>query len=340
MQTDNDDYRYNFRLFGSCPDIPASVVSLSDGFRTLFRVGQQSGELFVLAPGKLRNPRVQFRTFVHVIGVVAIVSVKITNEGSLAQSVSVSIGAALSVDGESRVPCFVASNGFRCVDRSYRLSFVSFGEPLVANCDTYWIGDSADLAGSFWTNSSSLSFSGGPTGVSISWQDRLVGATESLVLSTIVHWGDGSQKPVLDLNCTSFPISVHASDFVDVNGTVFDRDGDSIWVLMVVNGDFTDLRVLASELPSGSVFTSGFRLSDFGVGLGHHTIGFYALDATGMVSENITFTTECVSAEVRPTQTPGRTPVESPTASFTAALQRRRRLVLFEAVLFAYVWAV
>jgi hypothetical protein len=248
MRVDGHDYRYNFRLFGGFPEESDLFMSLGDGFRTLFRVGTETGELFTLSSIGLHSRSVRLRTFVQVIGPVAIVSVRITNEGTASESVGVSIGGNLSLNGESQVPCFGVSNGLTCFDRWYSVTFSCFGESIGDRPDSLWFGDAETLSSSFWSDATLQAFTGGSTAIALSWQNRIVPAGKQLVLSTIVRWGAGSQRPILDLNGTSFPSIVYASTSIDVNCTVRDEDDDLVSIFAVADDDYSHLRVLQSEV--------------------------------------------------------------------------------------------
>jgi hypothetical protein len=205
---------------------------------------------------------------------------------------------------------------------------------MVVDADSVWFGSAADLPTSFWQNASALSFSDGSSAVSISWQNRRLLPSQTVVLSTVVRWGAGSQKPFLDLVSTTFPALIGASDLIEVDGTVNDPDGDSVSVVVVVDRDYSVLVVLAENLASGDALKSHFRLSDFGAAVGNHTVSFYAVDSTGMVSDEVAFRTECAWTGIRPTETP----LVVPTATFTEGLNPRRGFILLDAVLFSYFW--
>jgi hypothetical protein len=332
----SDDYACNFRLFGNPPDIPTSQVTLSNGLRTVFRVGKQTGELFALTPFKLRNPAIRFRTFLHLIGPLAIVCVRVSNEGETSELVDLAFGGTLTIDSESLVPCFRIPTGVQCASRSYQASFVSSGEPLVVDSDAVWFGQSTDLSDSFWLNTTALSFSGDSTAVAISWQNRSVKPGETIVVSNLVRWGLGSHKPALDLSATSVPAFVDGPEMIEVNGAVVDRDGDSVSVVVVVDGDYSTLKVLEVDLPSGSVFKSRFRLNDFGVRLGVRNTSLYGIDSTEMISDGVSFATDCQWTVARATETAAVSPPASPTPSFTEGPRERRTMFLLESVLFTY----
>jgi hypothetical protein len=292
--------------------------------------------LFALTPFKLRNPAIRFRRFVHLVGPLALVCVRVSNEGETSELVDVALGGTLTIDGESLVPCFRIPTGFQCVSRLYQASAVSSSEPLVVHSDAVWFGQSTDLSYSFWPNSTALSFSGDSTAVAISWQNRSVKPGETIVLLNLVRWASGSHKPTLDLSATSLPAFVHGPEVIEVNGEVADRDGDSVSVVVVVDGDYSTMKVLEADLPSEFVFKSGFRLNDFSERTGIRDMSLYGIDSTGMISDGFSFVTDCQWTGARATRTPGMSPQVSPTLSFIEGWRERRRTFLLKSVILAY----
>jgi hypothetical protein len=330
MKMDSEDYSFNFRLFGSPSLTSDTVVNLCDGFQTVFRTRELTGRLYVLAPTKVKTSNLQLRTFVTLIGPCAIVAAQISNLGVTAEMIDVSIAGNININGNEFVPCFRTVNGFSGIDAMYSVDFLARDHPIVADADSVWFGDSADLPNSYWINATHQSFSGSKAALSISWRNRTIGPKTSLALPTVLRWGTGSKPPTLTFNPLLNPLV--RSSALEVEGRVEDLDGDSVSILAVFDDDYSQPKVLQSALPSPAAFVLAMRLPDFLTELGLHNLSFVAVDATGTFSNVVSLTIDW-QPDAAHSPTVSSSPLFTP-----SSVDFRRRRLLMEGVFFAYFW--
>jgi hypothetical protein len=188
---------------------------------------------------------------------------------------------------------------------------------MVTNVDSYWFGSAVDLESSLHSQVQESSFSGENGAMALSWRDRIIPSRTRVVLSTVMTWGEGADRPEVDLGDLKLPdedTRLEWEDTLSINGTLKVASGGSAQnsvVYLVVDGE-----VLAeATVDSSGGFTISFTPSALRLSAGSHEFRIYAIDGGGAIVPITAFKTTILA----PTESQSGTPVASgsPTASAT-----------------------
>jgi hypothetical protein len=244
------------------------------------------------------------------LGALAIVGFEIVNSGDDDAIYSVGVNAELAVDGVEHSPCYQTEqeNGFYAEGSNRLIYFICKNYQLVENADTYWFGPYSLRSQNQWSQTSSSSFSGGYSAMTISWRDRVVEAHRTAWVSFAARWGPEPAAPVLDLQFT-LPEFFALDTEIRITGSLIGSSGGLFSLYVTVDGDISHLLPIISVQLTTLAIDLIFTPPELGLAAGLHTLDFIAIDNQGGISN-------FVSVEVTvnaPTPTESATPPLSAT---------------------------
>jgi hypothetical protein len=316
------DSKTNFRVQGIRRSAPADPIDISArGFATRYRVNQTKGILTRMQPVEVEG--VQISTNIDTSSTTAVVQFHVSNTGDLPQQVSIGLDTAILMQGERRVVIYTQEDetGFRVIGGLSHFQVFCQNYPMVVDVDSYWFGAAADLESSYEKQVEESVFDGDYGAIALSWRDREIPARTRVILSVILTWGEGSDRPNVQLDEDTPPLPTEKDviaweDEVAFGGAIDVKAGVGIAntvVYLVVDGE-----IVAEVTPDNSGrFSLSFTPSALRLAGGMHEFRIFAVDAAGSIAPIVTFTTAIEAPTERQSQTAA--PSASPTATATAS---------------------
>jgi hypothetical protein len=252
----------------------------------------------------------------------AVIQFQISNTLTEPQSVGVVLDTTILMHGERQIYIYKQADGsgFRAVAGLSHFQVFCQNYPMVTDVDAYWFGQSAALENSLYSQVTDSVFEGEDGAMALSWRDRIIPARTRVVLSVLMTWGEGADRPEVDLDVsTPLPTAndtISWTETVSVGGAITVPAGTSTEntvIYLVVDGE------VVAEVPvdSSGKFTIEFTPSALRLAGGLHEFRVFAIDASGSIAPIAAFTTVIVAPTERQSQTAmaSQTPTASPTAS-------------------------
>jgi hypothetical protein len=267
-------------------------------------------ELYVGCSG-CTNTRHSIRGVV-VLGAMAILNWHFTTTGSVTQTFDISVFTDLRIGGDDSPQCQGVNYGFWAGTLPWMLQFIVNGaSPLYHGpVPRWWYGSYTALSSNLYTQRSSWSTYSGDSAMSISLPNARLVPGSSIDLSIMVRWGLGSNyAPLLEL--TSAPRVAYLDADSWVSGTISQYQNEACYLILVI--DESPALTGADRILRLGDFTDYIPISDGIVGVGMHTISWFAVTDLGTLSEPWNYT-----LEVRPgTPPPSATRSVSPRPTAT-----------------------
>jgi hypothetical protein len=268
-----------------------STTFANSGYSTLVRVGSSSVTLLNLQSKSCSG--VLISTHLTQLSANAVlIAFKFVNSNSTSQTVNLSVSSNVSLDNNGDAPFeTVEGKGFATWSGLYNFTIICMNYSLVSSVTTYWYGRFANLNSSYWIRAPNSSYSGGDSAMAFSWQGISISQGGSKTVAVIMKSGvfDGD-SPVLIMDRDTIPARCLLDEVLYVNGSVTNANG-SVTVIVVINGDCSQIYWLDLVWEPGSLFNATISPGDYGLSNGIVQLTFYAVDNSGRVSSGVNFST-------------------------------------------------
>jgi hypothetical protein len=190
---------------------------------------------------------------------------------------------------------------------------------MVVDVDSYWFGPSDSLESSYEHQVTESYLDGSDAAIALSWRDRVVPARTRVILSAVLTWGEGADRPNVVFDNTSLPAEKDVISWeqeVSFSGAIEVKPGENLEktvIYLVVDGEIVDQ--VAPD--SFGKFSISFTPSSLRLAGGTHEFRVFAVDTAGSIAPIVTFTREIAAPTEKQSQT--APPSSTPTASATAS---------------------
>jgi hypothetical protein len=186
---------------------------------------------------------------------------------------------------------------------------------MVVDVDSFWFGPAGALETSHETQVTASVFDDEDGAIALFWRDREIPARTRVILSAVMTWGEGADRPNVELDDTKLPTEkdvIAWEDEVVFSGKIDAKNSDTV-IYLVVDGEIVDeIRPDSSGTFSISFTPSALRLAG-----GAHEFRVFAMDNAGAIAPIAAFTTSVAAPTEKQSQT--APPSASPTPSATAS---------------------
>jgi hypothetical protein len=315
------DSKTNFRIQGIRRSAPSQPIELSSrGFTTRYSVNGTNGFLARMQPVEVSG--IEITTNIETSLTTAVIQFHISNTLTEPQNVSIGLDSAILVNGERHSYIYQQADGsgFRIIGGLSHFQVFCQNYPLVTDVDSYWFGPYTSLESSYYTQVNGSVFNDESGAIALSWRDRPIPARTRVTLSMLMTWGEGADRPTVELD-KSRPLPqpkevIRYDDNVSIGGAIdvsSGADAESIVIYLVVDGE-----VVAEVHPdSEGKFTISFTPSSLRLAGGSHEFQVYAVDTAGAIAPIATFKNEVSAPTEKQSQTAQAS--STPTASATAS---------------------
>jgi hypothetical protein len=264
---------------------------------------------------------IQISTTVDTSLTTAVIQFHLSNTQNVPRNVSIGLDTAVLLHGERQVYIYKQEDqsGFRLISGLSHFQVFCRNYPMVVDVDSYWFGPSANLEASYEHQVDEPDFDGTDGAIALSWRDREIPARTRVILSAIMTWGEGSDRPTVELDDKKLPSEddeIAWEEEVSVGGAIDVKPGISVEgtvIYLVVDGE-----IVAEAKPDiNGKFSISFTPSALQLAGGTHEFRVFAVDTAGAIAPIVTFTTSVAAPTHKQSQT--APPSGSPTATATAS---------------------
>jgi hypothetical protein len=316
------DSKTNFRIQGIRRSAPSDPIDLSTrGFATRYRVNEIRGILTRMQPVEVEG--VQISTVIDTSSTTAVVQFHIFNTQTVPQHVSIGVDTTILIHGDRRAYIYKQEDetGLRVIGGLSHFQVFCRNYPMVIDVDSYWFGPSSSLENAYEDQVNESVFDGEDGAIAFSWRDREIPGRTRVILSAILTWGEGADRPNVQLDEDTPPLPnekdvIAWEEQVSFAGAIDVKPGVSIEntvIYLVVDGEIVD----EIKLDASGKFAISFTPSALRLAGGLHEFRVFAMDTAGSIAPIVTFTTAIEAPTEKQSQT--APPSSSPTASATAS---------------------